>query len=975
MAVKAYWYSNFFFNVIGLVKPYAGWKASGGDSFKVMLTTSAYIPSQGNHKFKSDVTNEVSGVGYTAGGIVLSNKTLTINSFNKLVMTASPIVWSSSTFTCRYAIIYDDTNAASADKQLVFFLDFGQDIILNSQTLTVAFDGAGNVIIGVTGGDTTPPELQVSAGTPSVDTSKLTLDYNEPLDVASVPATSSYAVLVNGSSRSVTTVLVVGSSVVLTLSSPVISTDIVTVAYTVPGSNPIKDLVGNAAISFTAQSVLNITTAAPGGDVTPPSLLSATVNLTNLTLTYNEALLNTSVPATGDFVVVVAAVSRAVTNVSVTDMRVILTLASPASVGQVVTISYTAGANKIKDLAGNNAANLAAQSVTNNTTADTLPPQLVSATLDTSTLSLLYNELLLSTSTPATTAFACTVNGSARGISGVVVASKTVTLTLSSAVISTDVVVLAYTVPASNQIKDTSGNQASSFTNQSVQNTTAPAPAPIDNAGFVSQMVSVNVQTGTSQTVTVVMSNTGTTSWSSADGYHLYSQNPAGNAIWGISQVPVPAPVLPGSNCTFSFLITSPLVAGTYNFQWRMRHTTTEFGSQTTNQSIVVSSPPPISSGRIFFVSTTGNDSNAGSQTAPFRTLAKGVSVLLPDDILYMRSGTFTESLMDNIPSGTSWSHPVTVACFTGEVVTITPPAGSGWVAHFLNQKYIILDGGQRDKLVMDAINCAYDVVKITYSSTAATAAHHIRIRYADMKNSKSQGVIMNAGVGTDNATNGYNEILYCTIRDNRDLTTNQNHSVYCQCSFNLMEGIICYNYAGQAIHIFNNYTSGLANSNIVRKCIVHDVGLVNGNSAYIISSGNNNLVYDCIAYNCGSGFADNYAVDGTKFYNNLAYNCSGGGFRIGEGSGGGSGNCTIRNSIAYLCNPNLLTGNITGFIQDHNLFGTNPLFANAAIADFHLQFGSPAINAGATLIEVPDDFDGVKRPVGAAYDIGPYER
>lgn len=56
----------------------------------------------------------------------------------------------------------------------------------------------------------------------------------------------------------------------------------------------------------------------------------------------------------------------------------------------------------------------------------------------------------------------------------------------------------------------------------------------------------------------------------------------------------------------------------------------------------------------IYYVATTGSDSNAGTQAAPFRTLNRGVSVLTPGDTLRVGAGTYDETLIDNIPSGTS---------------------------------------------------------------------------------------------------------------------------------------------------------------------------------------------------------------------------------------------------------------------------------------------------------------------------------
>jgi hypothetical protein len=48
--------------------------------------------------------------------------------------------------------------------------------------------------------------------------------------------------------------------------------------------------------------------------------------------------------------------------------------------------------------------------------------------------------------------------------------------------------------------------------------------------------------------------------------------------------------------------------------------------------------------------------------------------------------------------------------------------------------------------------------------------------------------------------------------------------------------------------------------------------------------------------------------------------------------------------------------------------------FVNAAAGDYHLAAGSPALNAGERLDEVPIDRDGVERPQGGAYEAGAYE-
>ncbi len=72
-----------------------------------------------------------------------------------------------------------------------------------------------------------------------------------------VPAASAFAVRVNSTSRTVTAVSVSGTKVFLTLASPVVFGDVVTVAYTKPASNQLQTSAGGQAATFTAQNVIN----------------------------------------------------------------------------------------------------------------------------------------------------------------------------------------------------------------------------------------------------------------------------------------------------------------------------------------------------------------------------------------------------------------------------------------------------------------------------------------------------------------------------------------------------------------------------------------------------------------------------------------------------------------------------------------------------------------------------------------------
>ena len=104
-------------------------------------------------------------------------------------------------------------------------------------------------------------------------------------------------------------------------------------------------------------------------DTKKPAPVSRTIDGTALTLTFSEALDETSVPAAGDFSVSVAgATATAPASLSLSGDTMTFTLATAVTSGQTVTIAYTKPtSDPIKDLAGNEADSFTAIEVTNNT--------------------------------------------------------------------------------------------------------------------------------------------------------------------------------------------------------------------------------------------------------------------------------------------------------------------------------------------------------------------------------------------------------------------------------------------------------------------------------------------------------------------------------------------------------------------------------------------------------------------------------
>ena len=109
---------------------------------------------------------------------------------------------------------------------------------------------------------------------------------------------------------------------------------------------------------------------------------------------------------------------------------------------------------------------------------ETVPPELSEASVDGAALTLAFSEDLTETPLPAVTTFTVTVGQDARGVDSLEISGSTVTLTLASAVTSSDQVSVSYTVPtdaAAARLKDLSDNPAESFADQAVTNNTAAA--------------------------------------------------------------------------------------------------------------------------------------------------------------------------------------------------------------------------------------------------------------------------------------------------------------------------------------------------------------------------------------------------------------------------------------------------------------------------------------------------------------------
>lgn len=89
------------------------------------------------------IVTEITGTGYTTGGVTVTSPTWAIGGTNNTVMTftsGTTPTWSSSTITANQAVLYE---SSASIYQLACFWDFGGAVSSTSSTYTLTINGSG----------------------------------------------------------------------------------------------------------------------------------------------------------------------------------------------------------------------------------------------------------------------------------------------------------------------------------------------------------------------------------------------------------------------------------------------------------------------------------------------------------------------------------------------------------------------------------------------------------------------------------------------------------------------------------------------------------------------------------------------------------------------------------------------------------------------------------------------------------------
>jgi hypothetical protein len=132
-----------------------------GDALKVMLVSSSYTPNQATDQFASTPQAfEITGTGYTEGGMALTGVTLTQG--NPLTLSADNLSWTGGIFTgAAFAIVYDFFTGNLATSPLIGFVNFGGTIgssVASPLTITWASgNGSSGVVLQITPASASAP--------------------------------------------------------------------------------------------------------------------------------------------------------------------------------------------------------------------------------------------------------------------------------------------------------------------------------------------------------------------------------------------------------------------------------------------------------------------------------------------------------------------------------------------------------------------------------------------------------------------------------------------------------------------------------------------------------------------------------------------------------------------------------------------------------------------------------------------------
>ena len=318
------------------------------------------------------------------------------------------------------------------------------------------------------------------------------------------------------------------------------------------------------------------------------------------------------------------------------------------------------------------------------------------------------------------------------------------------------------------------------------------------------------------------------------------------------------------------------------------------------------------------YVSTSGSDSNSGTESEPFRTIMKAASVVEPDTTVHVEPGTYSETITSSV-SGTASGRIRYVSDTKWGAILV--PASSADTMWRVDGGYTDIEGFQIDGT--DGTSVRQGIYMTGGNSSVRNSWIHNVAESSGCDSGGGGGVTVDQHAGAQ--------------FDNYDITGNLIHHIGGTCHW---------------IHGIYHASSGTIKNNIVHNT---NYGIVAGHDPHDLEISNNTIFadnYTGIEYDGGCTERDTGTCPGNNIniFNNIIYDCAG-------GIGGPNliediGNNSIENNLIYRSGiygdfqmgPNALS-------QVSGTMSADPLFVNYirdGTGDYRLKRRSPAIGKGA---------------------------
>jgi Right handed beta helix region len=358
-----------------------------------------------------------------------------------------------------------------------------------------------------------------------------------------------------------------------------------------------------------------------------------------------------------------------------------------------------------------------------------------------------------------------------------------------------------------------------------------------------------------------------------------------------------------------------------------------------------------------YYVATTGNNSNPGTSSQPWQTVAYAADKMVAGDTTYVKGGVYNEGLIRFKRSGTS-SAPIKLLNASGQfpiIDCVNKTAG----------QMILLQNSSGSKYRIGWITIEGFEIRDCQNGIKWYNLHDSTIRRNWIHHNQidKSGIL---GVG------GFRVVI-----DRNRLNNIEGHGIYINGSSITLTNNLLYNTLKYGIQLNGTVaydSSRFPGSEFAES---HNWVVANNTFAYSRTEGamtiwgskcNNTRVQNNIFYenvSAGSSIAGNGITfqstggTGIKINNNLAFASGSGGMRFLTGT-------SAREGVHYTQSGNIVNTLSPKFVNAPSTLPSSPNFA--------LTSGSPAIDKGLSISASLTSYPGTTRPKLLAYDVGAYE-